>query len=281
MAQLFCGQSGRSWFVCAKQTAPSRLSQAPTRVGKHAQPRPRPRHQQAAALGLRQHVRPPLLAAQLQAGCPRRLPALHGDEAGAEGAPILHQLQGGTGRHQAKRVRSMEPLCQPWICGGRGRWLAQTSQNRTYASKQSARPDRVQPPPPMLTTGGMSMSGEKMMGCSLSHSQLLLLPLLLGAALLLLWPAGVPLAPGAPKCCDACMTPEGRRAWLGARRLPQAAAHGPHIPVPWAGVTSGCPGSAGCERARPSHLQARGDAGAGLAAPSPLPCPRGPSLHDM
>lgn len=37
----------------------------PTRVFKHAQPLAGPRHQQAAALRLRQHVRPPLLAPKL------------------------------------------------------------------------------------------------------------------------------------------------------------------------------------------------------------------------
>ena len=86
------GASARASLECAATPAP------PTRVCKHAQARPRARDQQAAALGLGQQVRPPLLAPQLQPHRARRLPALHGHQAGAEGAPVLDQLRGGRGR---------------------------------------------------------------------------------------------------------------------------------------------------------------------------------------
>jgi hypothetical protein len=124
-----------------------------TRVGKHAQPGPRPRDQQAAALRLRQRMRPPLLVAQLQGSCPYRLPRLHGDQAGTEGPPVLQQLQqeATRGVHTIKRLETRGPARQH-----EGAFKALLGDGGWAQVSAAAAP----------TTGGVLMSGWNTMSCS-------------------------------------------------------------------------------------------------------------------
>lgn len=109
-----------------------------TGVGKHAQVGAGTGHQEAAALGLGDDVGPPLLASQLQAGGAGRLAALHCDQARAERAPVLHQLQEARRGGMAKVRRRSKAWGMGDRVAGAGRLQRAQRQARLQAAGAGA-----------------------------------------------------------------------------------------------------------------------------------------------